>query len=409
MKRLVISMVFILLVLRVAGQINTDSIFNSAIINARQGDYDAALDEANSVLKLYPDRADIMVFIANVYAWKGDYVSALRQVEQTYLLTDSSSGLYNTWLNILLWSKDYENVIEIADLAKQNSYTDDYNLVVKKSLAYKALGRYSDGIKLIDSYDNYLDSGLIKNLYHDMQMLNKKKAVSLYYSISFYEKNSIQPQHLAYVDYSFKVNRKTFIPRLNYAYRFDKSDLQIESDYYQILRNRQYLYANFGVSLLNELFPKYRAGLEYYFPVEKSMAASFGGRYLNSDSYDVFILTGHLSKYFHRLWLSARPYYVIQKAKNTFTYVLNTRYYAPNQFNYWGLELLYGNSPDERFSLLQSSDVYLLKNYRVKIEKNCAVLKFEEIKLTAAYTYEEFQADNFRNRFTVEILLKHKF
>jgi YaiO family outer membrane protein len=397
------------MVFRVAGQVNTDSIFNSAIINARQGNYDEALEEAGSVLKIYPDRTDILVFVANVYAWKGDYASALNQVEQAYQLNDSSSGLYNTWLNILLWSKDYENVIKIANQAKQNSYTDDYNLVLKKSLAYKALERYDNGIELIDSYDNFLDSSAIKNLYNEMLLLNKKKAVSFYYSLSLYDDNDIQPQHLAYVDYSFKVKRQTFIPRLNYAYRFDQSDFQIESDFYQILNNGQYLYANFGVGVLNELFPKYRAGFEYYFPIAKSMEASLGGRYLNSDDYDVVILTGHLSKYFHRVWLSVRPYYVLQETKNTFTYVFNARYYEPNPLNYWGIEFLYGNSPDENFSLLQSSDVYLLKNYRVKIEKNCAVLKFGEIKLTAAYSYEEFQADLFRNKFTLEVLLKHRF
>ena len=397
------------MVLRVAGQVNSDSVFNAAIINARQGDYDQALDEADSVLRMFPDRADIMIFMANVYAWKGDYTSALNQVEQAYQLTDSSSALYDTWLNVLLWSKDYENVIKIANQAKQNSYSDDYNLVLKKSLAYKALELYDDGIEVIDSYGSFLDSSEIKNLYNEMQLLNKKKAVSFYYSISLYDDNSMHPQHLSYVDYSFKVKRLTVIPRLNFAYRFDQSDFQLETDFYRRLNNGQYLYANFGVGVLNELFPKYRAGFEYYFPIAKSMESSLGVRYLNSDSYDVLILTGHLSKYFHRIWLSVRPYYVLQETKNTFTYVFNARYYEPNPLNYWGLEFLYGNSPDENFSLLQSSDVYLLKNYRIKIEKNCAVLKFGEIKLTAAYNYEEYQADLFRNKFTLEVLLKHKF
>lgn len=409
MKKIFLTSFLILIAFGVFGQINSDSIFNSAIENARQGDYEKALGEALPLMDVLPDRYDISIFISNVFAWKGDYSSAKNQINKAYAINKTSKELYDAWLNILLWSEDYQKLIEVADLAKQNGYANDYNLTLKKSIAYKEMGKYPDGVYLIETNKRYLDSTKISHLYNEMLILNKSKAVTLYYSPTFFDYNSLKPQHLSYIDYSFKVKNQIFIPRINYAYRFGTSDLLVESDYYRLFNNGQYLYANFGMSVLNKLFPDYRGGLEFYSPIGNSMEASVGGRYLYAGKNNIYILTGHLSKYVNNFWFSLRPYYAIQNTKNTITIAAHARYYEANPINYWGLELLYGTSPDERAMILQSTDAKLLNSYRVKIEKNIAVFKTNEIKLTSAYTYEEYDKGTYGNRFTFEVFLKHKF
>lgn len=156
------------------------------------------------------------------------------------------------------------------------------------------------------------------------------------------------------------------------------------------------------------LFPKYRAGLEFYFPIFKSTEASIGSRFLKSTTVNIFIFTGNINTYSKNMWFMFRPFYVIKDTRNSLTTVFVTRYYLKNPINYWGLELFYGNSPDERYSIIQTTEQLLMSNYRVKLEKNTAIFRFHELKLSLGYAYEEFISDNFRNRFSVEIFLKIK-
>ncbi len=329
MKQLLV-VIFLFLAFPVFAQVNSDSIFDSAIMNARAGDYYKAIEQAEQVLKLHPDRFDVLVFTANVYAWMEDYEKALLQIERAYALNKTYKELYDSWLNILLWSKDYNSLLETTELAQQNNYPDKYNILLKNLLAYRALGEYEIGIGLLEDNNSYLDSAAVKEIYNEMQMLNKTNAISFYYSIDFFEKNTIAPQHLMYIDYAFKISDNTLIPRLNYANRFDTNDYQLELDYYHLFGNRNYLYANYGVSFANTLFPQHRAGLEYYVPFFKTFEASLGGRFLYSENGSTMIATGHLGKYVGNFWFSIRPFYVFHDTKNALTTVLSSRYYSAN-------------------------------------------------------------------------------
>jgi len=409
MKKTVIIIIFFTLCLSAFGQVNTDSIFNEAINNAQNKKYAEAIEDAQKVVNLHPERYDVIVFIANVYAWQGNYEKAINNIEKAYLINQTNKELYDAWLNILLWAKNYQKLIEIADLAKEHNYKDTYNLVQKKTLAYKALTKYDKGIDFIKTHNNYLDSAAIKTLYNQMLTLNKDKATSLFYAIDLFENNTPGPQHLAYWDFAFKIRKNTFISRLNYANRFNTNDLQVEADYYHLFKNGHYLYSNYGFALKKELFPQHRAGLEYYFSFLKTFEASFGGRYMNFGDKNIYIITGHLSKYITNFWISARPFYVIHEQKNTLSTALNIRCFGKDPLNFWGVEFLYGNSPDERYAISQSEDIFILESYRLKVEKNTVIFQSNELKLSAAFAKEEFSAGNYRNRLTFEILLKHKF
>lgn len=409
MKKIILYLVFIISTLQLSGQVNTDSIYNSAITNARANKYEKALNGAAKVLKLFPKRYDIMIFSANVNAWKGDYAAALVLIEKAYSLNKTNKELYDSWLNILLWSKNYHKLIEVTELAKQNDYPNNYNIVLKKSIAYKATAEDNKAIGLIENNKIYLDSTNLKALYNEMLMRSKNSALSIYYSVDLFDEKNVKPQHLSYIDYTFKINRHTIIPRVNFTNRFEKNDFQIEVDYYHTLKNGHYLYSNYGWGINKELFPLNKAGIEYYIPLPKAFESSLGIRYFYSNSANTVMLTGHLSKYINNLWISFRPFYALNKAKDLLTTVFNTRYYGLNPINYWGVELTYGNSPDERYLTMESSEIFTLKNYRAKIEKNTAISKYSEIKMSASYSNEEYIARKFRNRLRFEILFKHKF
>ena len=199
-------------------------------------------------------------------------------------------------MNILLWSKNYNKLLKTTELAQKNNYLNKYNIVLKKSLAYKGLANYAEGIDYIESNNNYLDSAAIKSIYSQMVRLNKDKAASLYYAIDLFEKNNPNSQHLLYADYAFKIGKHTLIGRLNYANRFNLNDLLLEADYYHLFRNGQYLYANYGVGFKNDLFPQHRAGLEYFLPLFNTFEVSAGGRFMNFGNKNIYIIRGNGGK-----------------------------------------------------------------------------------------------------------------
>jgi tetratricopeptide (TPR) repeat protein len=183
MKKIIATLMLIISALQVNGQVNADSIFNSAILNAQEGKYDKALDDATLVLDLFPERYDVIVFCANVNAWKGDYAAALVDIDKAYLLNKNNNALYDSWLNILLWSKDYQNLLKTTKIAVQNNYLNTYNIVLKEAIAYKSLTQYTEGIATIEDNKAYLDSANIEALYDEMQMMNRNRALSFYYSV----------------------------------------------------------------------------------------------------------------------------------------------------------------------------------------------------------------------------------
>lgn len=392
----------------VFGQINVDSLFNLATDHAQDQEYGEALADAEKALEADPARFDIMVFMANVYAWDGNYDEALEQIGRAWEINPEFKELYDSWLNILLWKGDYSALLDKTSLAVKYNYRDNYNLALKRMLAYKGLGRYSEGIHYAEKNAKLLDEETIRVIYNEMVMLDRQNVISAFYSVDVFGNNSPNPFHLAYLDYGFKIDRHTVLTRFNYAYRFGSSDFQLETDYYHVFKNGHYLYANYGVGIKNRLFPNQRAGLEYYFPVNKEVEASLGGRYFYGELKHVYIATGHVGRYFPRFWFAIRPFYVFGENGNALTTVFNIRHFQDNPLNYWGLEFTYGNSPDERYAVDPSFELLRMDTYRVKIEKNLQVGSANEFKFSAGYAYEEYIADEYRNRFLFEVIFKHR-
>ena len=390
-------------------QINSDSIFDVAIKNARNAEYNKAILNANKVLDIHPDRADVDVFIANVYAWKGKTDSAKIYVKKAYELQPVNEELYDSWLNVLLWNAEYEELLKTIDLAVKNEYDDNYNITLKRLYAYKYLGEYEKGVALFENKNQkLLDSTKINSIYREMLIKNSRNALSALYSMDFFTDGITSPQHLAYVDYAFKIKRNTLIFRLNYANRFNENGLQLEADYYHQLKKGRYLYFNYGASIYNNLFPKHRAGLEFYFPLKNHFEASIGARYMYFTGNHVPIITGHLGKYLNSYWFSLRPYFTIQDIGNSISFVANARKYGKLSMSYWGLELGFGNSPDERYILDPSAEFFRLSSYRIKLERNIMIGKANELKFSFGYAYEETAKSVYRNKFTIEIIYKHR-
>lgn len=176
-----------------------------------------------------------------------------------------------------------------------------------------------------------------------------------------------------------------------------------QSDFYLQMNNKSYMYFNYGYAFDASLFPRHRAGYEYYMPLEYKMEASLGARYMKYISSEVFIATGHLEKYMGNHWVAFRPFYVMQDNGNSFTLLANYRFYGKNPLNYWGVELTYGNSPDDSRATMENSAFNNLDAYKIKLERSFMLNSISDVRIGIGYTREEYITSKFRNRYLIEV------
>lgn len=387
-----------------------DSIYLLAKKEVKLGNYTTGIGHAKSVLEIFPERNEVILLIANSYAWQSKYDSAKIYIAEAYENDPKNPSLYDTWLNTLLWNSEYNEVLIKANLAEENDYSNQYNLALKRLYSYNDLVEYDSAISLFETKENkvLLDSTPLFNVYRDVLIKSKKNTITGYYSIDLYDDNNPNPQHLAYIDYGFKIKKHSLIFRLNYANRFHTNGLQLEADYYHVLKKAKYFYFNYGISILNDVFPQHRAGAEYYFPLSKRFEASFGARYMYFSNKHVPILTAHVSTYVNKLWFAIRPFYTFDENGNSISLIGNVRLFGDISYSYWGIELAYGNSPDERYLLNPTGDYFTLNSYRVKLEKSLMVTATNDLKISFGFAYEETAKSVFRNRYTIELIYKHR-
>lgn len=404
MKKIFNVFLFVTFSCSVSAQINTDSIFSEAISASRNKQYVLAVETAQKALQTDVKRGDIMVFIANVYSWQDKNDSALVYIHEAQKINYHQPDLFESWTNILLRSHQYDALLQSCAEAEKYNYSSE-DILKKRLIAHRELGAYDAGIGLAQLPENkiYLMNEPFNSLYTNLLFKRNTNIVTANYNLDFFDTGL--PQHLGSLGYSFKVGKQNLGFRANYANRFSRNDVQLETDFYLLLKNKQYMYFNYGYAFGNSLFPRHRLGFEYYFPLKYKIDVSVGGRYMTYPASQVLILTGHLGKYLGKSWVALRPYYVFitQSNKHSFSLIGNYRLYGKNELNFWGVELGYGNSPDDRYSISQTGGFNQLVAYKVKLEKNLVLNRVSDLRIGLGYTSEEFYTNQFRNRYTIEL------
>ena len=131
--------------------------FNSAFAqeaDSQKAKFRKTIEEARKALGAEPARGDLMVVIANNYAWQEKTDSALIYLEKAKQINYYNDDLFDSWLNVLLWSHRYESLLETCRIAEQYKYSHTENLLRKKMVAYTELRDYDEGIELFKAPGN---------------------------------------------------------------------------------------------------------------------------------------------------------------------------------------------------------------------------------------------------------------
>ncbi|MGC9151156.1 MAG: YaiO family outer membrane beta-barrel protein [Microbacter sp.] len=383
-------------------QVNVDSIFNVAIQKAKNQNYAEALRTARVALEADPKRSDILVFIANVYSWENKNDSAVHVLHQAKAMHYEGADLYETWMNVLLRTHQYQSLLQMCDEALRHGYPDKGNVLRKQLIAYSDLKQYNQAVRLIKAPENksIVKDSSLRGLITDIYIKRNTNILSAYYTLDWFD--HFTPQHLGTIDYSTKFGNNTGVIHANLAHRFGLNDFQLEADFYLYLNKKQYMYFNYGYAFNASLFPQNRIGYEDFLSFNHGFEVSFGGRYMQYLTSKLFIVTAHVGKYLGKNWVSLRPFYVIKKGTQSLSFIADYRLYGSNQFNYWGVQAGFGNSPDDIYATAQSNGFNQLNAYKIELSKNLLVNHTSEFHVGLAYTREEFFIGRYRNRYTLE-------
>lgn len=413
-KSIVIILIAINCINYLHAQQVVDSIYNKAIEYSKQNEYDKAIQLAKKALRENDNRTDISVFIANVYSWKNNNDTSMMYLDEARKKKYINDDFYETALNVLLRAQKIDSLIKVCNEAEAFGYKNAKDLTLKRLIAYDNKKEYEKIVELASKKSNkiFSDDKIFIDIVSRAKGFYSRNLIAVDYSIDIFQN---QPAHHYFAAaYTNKVKNITTTIGFNYAARFGKNDLQLEYTGYKTLKSSNYWYLNYGYAFGNELFPKHRAGLEYYLKLSKHWDTSFGGRYMFyplSMNKNIFIVTGNVGVYHNNTWLTIRPFFVLRQSDKSISVSAKYRIYASNPANFWGLELGFGNSPDDIYTVSQGAFNKLM-SYRYKLEKNIVLSNKSQLFTAAGYVYEEYASGLTiakRNRFIIDIGYRVRF
>lgn len=219
--------------------------------------------------------------------------------------------------------------------------------------------------------------------------------VLLIYNTDFFNDDTKQ-WHFSSIEYQMKENFGTFIPRINFANRFSNSEFQFEADAYILFSQKTYLFLNTGFSE-GKVFPKGRAGIEFYQVLPNDFELSAGYRYLYFSPNKVNIYTGSLGYYFGDYWISFRPFFVDESGNETkSTFTLTARRYFIDSENYLTLKTGFGSYP---ISGNTQADFFRNDSKFFGVDYQFYIFEKTTIQVGFLFENEELSINRSRNRY----------
>jgi YaiO family outer membrane protein len=204
------------------------------------------------------------------------------------------------------------------------------------------------------------------------------------------------------LSYGRKTSVGTIIGRINWAERFGSKGLQYELDGYPAISENNYAYLNFGYSSLS-IFPKLRAGAEWYHSFPKAFEGSLGMRALHFTNSDTYMITGTVGKYVGNYWISLRSFVSPSSTGTSVSGSIQARRYFSDPEDYIGLKLGYGISPDDRSRGDGSSTYLTMKSQSVRVEYNHIFNRIWTTNIGASVSNEEFPTIGYVVNYTFDI------
>lgn len=213
------------------------------------------------------------------------------------------------------------------------------------------------------------------------------------------------PWHLASLSVARRGGPGTLIVRGSRAWRFGRSDNQLEADAYPRLGDGVYAYLNAGVGDLG-LFPDWRVGAELFASPFSATELSAGFRRLEFGSRGVTIYTGSLGYYSGNYYAVVRPFITPRDDGTSTSASLMVRRYFRDADEYLSARVGVGATPADEFT---TAELDRLDSFRFSLDGQRPLGDRTHVRLSGGVEREELSATRDRTRFTVGLRVERSF
>jgi len=353
--------------------------------------------------------SDVAVLMARTFAWDSQYDSARFVVAEVLRRYPTHWDALDAISDVQYWDEKYADAIQYCDIALSKNGTDEH-FMLKKAKILNAMEQYDQAIELLERLIEYNPANAeARNKLSTIRISQRKNRIKLTYTYDYFEKESNRdPWHLVALSYSRKTSLGSVTGRVNWAERYGDKGFQYEMDAYPSISENNYAYLNMGFSDLS-IFPKFRAGAEWYHSFPKAFEGSLGMRALYFTSSSTYIFTGSVGKYAGNYWISLRSYVTPSSTGTSVSGSIQTRRYFSDPENYIGLRLGYGISPDDR-SYGDGTSTYLtLKSQSARVEYNHLFGKLWTTNFGFSLSNEEFPDQGYLLNYSFDIGIERNF
>lgn len=309
---------------------------DQALEEARQLAYEKKYDDARvllgAVLVNYPEYADVRNLLAKTYSWDGHYETARGYFDQLLAKENSNREVWLAAVNNEIFAKHTDLALRKVNSALEFLPADPDLLALKQKIEASSIPD-PDPPEVRSGYE--LQSGEFSN------------NMGVFSSVQVFDQ-VFDSQYSLGMEYIRQEKFGQLIPRITFTNRFGQDGIQYELDAYPKIGKRSYAYVNYGYSGAL-IFPKHRAGAEYFTMISKTMELSAGVRHLDFRESTATTWTGSIGLYTGNYYMALRPL-ITPRSNNPTAYfgsVLLRKYGKTADF-YLGARINAGVEPESQ-------------------------------------------------------------
>ncbi len=374
-------------------------------------DYELAKKYLYQALRQNPNYADVKIFLGRIHTWTDNLDSARYYFADALKTNPSYQDAAIAWIDLEYWNDNLDRALVLTD-SSLSYHPASEELLLRKARILNAQRKYTEANtvvqKLIGINRNNTDA---RSLAERIKELSTKNKVGLSYDYVYFDKQFADPWHLASFEYTRRTGIGSVTGRINYANRFKESGVQYELESYPRISNTFYTYISAGYSDKVGVFPQWRGGFSLYINLPKSYEAELGFRYLKFTGDPTWIYTGYIGKYYRSWLFGARTYITPSTFTKTVSasYTALGRYYFGGADDYFGFNVGYGLSPDDRFNAIQLDNPVNLISYKAGLSFKKKISTFSVISVDGSWFNQEYLPATKGNQYQFSLGWLHRF
>ncbi len=360
------------------GQANTRSYqgdlrFEKAYQLAYEGDHTNATGALLEIVANDPQDQGSRTLLARTYSWTAQYDTARAEFNKILSAEKSNVDIWIAAIKNELYAGNNATALGLANkaLAYVNPSTEIDRL---RALAFDAAenqkytGTPWSSVESGNAIKSKVAKKATENIWPETpsnQALPEKKEVeaasatvpsiekalnnqfSIRNSYTVFDQR-YDPMAFSSIEFKRQTLAGSIIPRINYGNRSGSQGVQYDLDFYPKFSKRFYAYLNYGYSNAS-IYPNHKLGGDLYVNLPGAIEFSAGGRFVALDDRSVTVITNSLGHYRGNYYFSLRSNFTpTNNNLNQFSGNLLVRKYLKDAFNFWGINIGMGYSPELR-------------------------------------------------------------